>query len=424
MPRAPRPSWSPSRKCWHAFIGERRADGRKREVFAPKSIGERDELKAWEWFRGELERQDRQVDKAPADEMSVHWIAERYLVWAQARVAEGRLEESEYRNKSRHLGIFCEAFGRRVVPTLTPDEMTAFGEALMGGYSAVYARNVCATARAAFNWAVKAKHIAANPVKGYKAPTVPRSAARFAERAEAAAFVGYWRATSRRDTERGSYERLTLLLVRCLIRTGARPKELCRLQWRDIQWRGWTTGAGHTSAKAVIPPDRWKASKVTGKPRTIYFTPALTRALRRMWDRGPKSETWVFVHGAGRGGLGLNEPWKNGSELSKPILKARRRLIAHQEEVRLRIREGAAVHPWEVRRASAEVRDGGHDRLVNYRWRHTAISTLLMLGVDVPTVAELTGTSPDMVYRHYGHILSGHLEKAAEALHAKRLTRT
>jgi integrase len=58
----------------------------------------------------------------------------------------------------------------------------------------------------------------------------------------------------------------------------------------------------------------------------------------------------------------------------------------------------------ERRRAAVKVRDERHDRLVNYRWRHTAISTLLMLGVDVPTVAELTGTSPEMINKHYSHL--------------------
>ncbi len=54
--------------------------------------------------------------------------------------------------------------------------------------------------------------------------------------------------------------------------------------------------------------------------------------------------------------------------------------------------------------------------MVNYRFRHAAASTLLMLGVDVPTVAELLGTSAEMIYRNYGHILDKHLEQAAGKL--------
>jgi integrase len=67
--------------------------------------------------------------------------------------------------------------------------------------------------------------------------------------------------------------------------------------------------------------------------------------------------------------------------------------------------------------------DEGENRLVNYRWRHTAISTLLMLGVDVATVAELTGTSPDMIYKFYGHLLDEHLRGAAEKLMGRKSAR-
>jgi integrase len=415
MPRAPRPRWNKGRRRWYANIGEPDDKGRRREVFAPESLGERDEGKAWEWFHEAQRRREAEVAPVGAD-VTAEWVCEHYLVWAEKRRDEGKLPETEYRNKARHLGIFAALLGKRAVRTITPDDMTAFGERLLGGYSPTYARNVCATARAALNWAVKAKHLEANPIRGFKAPTVPRSPARFAERAEAAAFVGFWRGRADRETVRGQYDRLTLLLERILIRTGARPKELCKLQWSDLRWQGWSTSAGHVAAKAVIPPDRWKAGKVTGKPRTIYFTPALTRALRRVWERGAPDPTWVFVHGAGRGGHGAGQPWPNGSSLSKTILKVRRRLIADQEGIRKRLKAGDAVGAWEARRAAVDVRDEGHDRLVNYRWRHTAISTLLMLGVDVPTVAELTGTSPEMIYRHYGHLLDSHLQSAAERL--------
>ena len=45
------------------------------------------------------------------------------------------------------------------------------------------------------------------------------------------------------------------------------------------------------------------------------------------------------------------------------------------------------------------------------------------MGVDVPTVAELTGTSPEMIYRVYGHLLDSHLQAAAEKLAGPRRVR-
>jgi integrase len=286
MPRQPKPRWSRSHRRWYANIGEAGPDGRRREVYAPPSIAERDEAGAWEWFRAERARLEAEAAPVGVDRITVKWACEHYLAWAETRVAEGRLDSGEYSNKVRHLTIFAKALRSRICRTLTPDDMTAFAEGLLAGYSPTYARNVCATAVAALNWAVKARHLDVNPVRGYKAPSVPRSAARFAERAEAAAFVGFWRSRARRDTERGRHDRRTLLLERVLIRTGARPKEVCKLQWADIRWDGWASASGHVCAKAVIPYDRWKSGKKTGKPRTIYLTPMLTHALRRLRDRG------------------------------------------------------------------------------------------------------------------------------------------
>ena len=203
------------------------------------------------------------------------------------------------------------------------------------------------------------------------------------------------------------------MLERCLIRTGARPKELCGLEWGDIRWAGWRTSAGLVAAKAEIPADRWKAGAATGEYRTIYFTPVLTRALHRE-HRRCGGRRHVFVHGRGQGGRGEGEPWRDGSVLSKVVLRVRRELIARQAEWNATLKSGGTVRPWEARMAAVAVQDDGPDKLSHYRWRHTAASTLLMAGVDVPTVAELLGTSPDMIYRSYGHILDGHLAAAAE----------
>jgi integrase len=80
------------------------------------------------------------------------------------------------------------------------------------------------------------------------------------------------------------------------------------------------------------------------------------------------------------------------------------------------IEAGMDVPAADRRLAAVAIRDEGDDRLTNYRWRHTAASTLLMMGVDTLTVAELLGTSPEMIFRHYGHILDDHLATAASKL--------
>ena len=100
--------------------------------------------------------------------------------------------------------------------------------------------------------------------------------------------------------------------------------------------------------------------------------------------------------------------------LSKALLRIRRELIARQAAIQARVATGATVRPSEAWLASVPVRDTGADRATAYRFRHTAASSLLMAGVDMLTVAELLGTSPEILFRHYGHVLDGHLTAAAE----------
>jgi len=420
MPRAPKPRWRPDRRCWYANVGDPGPDGRAREVYAPPSIGEREEAAAWEWFRSEVKRRE----SAPVDAatLTIEGLCELYLLWAEGRVAEGKLSREHYVNKEYHLGKLADFAGRTPAAALSSEAMGDFVERMRAAHAPNYVANICSSVSAAFNWAVRAKHLGASPITGYEVPAVPRAPERFAERAEAAAFLRFWLRRADRATIAGRYDRLTLLLQRVLIRTGARPGELCRLRWADIRWGAGRTSAGLPFAKAVLPAVRedgaigHKTGRKTGKPRTIYFTPALTRALARVMGRGWRHPVFVFFHGRGRGGKGAGEPWESGSRLSRAPLRVRRELIAAQAEILGRVEAGLPASDRERRLAAVPIRDEGENRVTNYRWRHTAISTLLMMGVDTPTAAELTGTSPEMIYRIYGHLLDSHLAAAAEKL--------
>ena len=57
-------------------------------------------------------------------------------------------------------------------------------------------------------------------------------------------------------------------------------------------------------------------------------------------------------------------------------------------------------------------------KVIAYDYRHTYITDALQRGVDISTVAELAGTSVQMIQRHYGHICQRHdhlKESAAKA---------
>lgn len=56
----------------------------------------------------------------------------------------------------------------------------------------------------------------------------------------------------------------------------------------------------------------------------------------------------------------------------------------------------------------------GLDReVVAYALRHSVITDWIVAGVDVLTVARVTGTSVTMIQKNYGHLISGHAEKLA-----------
>lgn len=421
--RVPKPRWNAGRGRWQANIGEPGKDGRAKEVTFPGSIRECDGDKAWEWMKARLNTQEPQkVDPAG---LTVYQISQLYLQYAESLLNADQLTEPHYTNKVLHLRHFNADHGRRVAKTLDPESVNRTMRRLAAAnYSPSYLANIASTVSACFNWAAGVgKLLASSPIKGFTSPMVPKAAERYADRAEAAAFLGLWRNRLDRTTPAGKFGRITLLMVRVMIRSGSRPGELCKLWWKDIKWDGWTTRGGHTAARAVIPADRWKSGKKTGRPRTVYLTPILTRAIRRFHGDPDLHTRNVFCHGRGRGGLGQGQPWASGSRLSATIRRVRRQAMADIATLKRRRDEPGPWRPLsktEQARAKVTIQDEGDNRLTNYRWRHTAASTLLMMGVDISTVAELLGTSPEMLHRHYSHILSTHLASAADKLGSPR----
>jgi integrase len=423
MARQPGPKWHKAQKLWYARVGERGENNRRKAVYMTRPVGDpavepprgkADEAQAWRWL--EAFRAETEARKVLPGDPSVRALCELYLEWAEGRVTAGEMDPAHYAARTHHLGHLCRyapagayPLGSRRARELTHEALDAAVRAWKAeGYTAHYVRNIVASVLAAFHWAARPgsagegrRLMADHPLEGYRRPSVPHAPERFAERSEAAAFLRFWRSRTKRGTVGGRYARLTILLERCLVHTGARPKELCTLRWGDIKWEAGTTEAGHAFAKATIPPERWKTGKKTGRPRMIYFSPALSRALKREHDRPGRHPWAVFVHGRGRGGVGAGEPWPDGSTLAKTVRRVRREAIT----------------------AGIQIQDTGHQRLTNYRWRHTAASTLLMMGVDVSTVAELLGTSEEMIRRHYGHLLDKHLAAAAEKLTGARSNR-
>lgn len=144
--------------------------------------------------------------------------------------------------------------------------------------------------------------------------------------------------------------------------TGARPTELRLLRWEHMQ---------DDCSRAVMREH--KTAKKVGKARTIYFNATAQRLLKAHRKlAGP-----VFLNKLGK-------PWTKGA------------IVRRMDKLRT---ETGIV-------ATA------------YTYRHSFITRALTAGEDIAVVAELTGTSIEMISRNYGHLdkAKSHLAEAARRM--------
>jgi integrase len=409
--------WDRHALAWRSDVGPRGKNGRRTPVYfrADETGAEIPCSKSGKVAAAKLlddfVKQRNQEELAGAKGLSDPTVEHLRLLWLSHVKRECTLES--YTAAKNGIAQFC-AFTHRGVPyrdrrasTLEATDLDRFIRAKREqGRKPHYLRKLHGVVQAILNWAAN-PHAnrtperllpGGNPLRGMAAPDVPASPERFADVKTIAEFLKAWRRAANRtprEGRRARYTRLTALLLRVVIQTGCRPGEACKAEWGDVKWDAGRTAAGHTFAKIVLPPERWKAGRKTGKSRTIRLTPMLTRAIRREYERPDRHPTHLFVHinRAYRRHGDKTIPWTS-TLLSDRIRRLRREAIAD----------------------GVKLIDEGPNRIVAYLFRHTAASRALMRGMDPTTTATLLGTSPDMLKRHYGHLLDGHLDAAAETL--------
>lgn len=372
MARPGKPWWWNERKCWAATIdGERKT--------APRSIGRKEEGRAWAWYEAV-----RAGGASAADSGTVKSIFESYLQWDRRRVASGDRNAKAHATCCIKVQRLCDApagvgrFADLDAALVRHDLMDRFQARWKAeGLSPGYRRELAVLTKTIFAWAARPvdgrdRLIPESPFAGVKPPPAPPPAERYATRGEAARWLRWLWRSGRRDFA---------LLQRCLIHTGARPSEIARATWGEVRWGE----GGH--GMAVIVRKEWKSARKTGKLRRVYVPERIHRMLRR---RSGAVDAHLFVTPRGL-------PWTSNNLGTTTS----------------RLRDEAVE-------AGVDLPKEGPDRLTCYRWRHTAASTLLMAGVPVSTVAELLGTSVQMIERTYKHLLSGHLAEAAAVLARRR----
>ncbi len=287
-------------------------------------------------------------------------------------------------------------YGERLARTIRAQDLIQMVRAWEeAGYSPSYRARLVRTMKGCWTWAAAAdpyrnpeRLIPANPFKDVKGVHVPQSPERYATRKEIADFLRFaWRRADVRTPLHRKFGRLFVLMLRVMAATGARPGEICDAQWSDF----------HPERRTIVlPPDRHKTGRKTGKPRIIAVPPLLCRAILRVAQKQEHHPVYIFTHKRGKGAerrgaiAEFGEPWE-----SKALSKA----IAH-------IRTEAI-------KAGVPLLASGPNAFVAYRIRHTWISDAIMNGIPTAVAAEMAGTSERMIAQTYGHIVESRIQEAA-----------
>ncbi len=380
MARPGKPWYWQARKCWAVNVNGQRHT-------APRSIGPKDQLGALTWHKSILEGSI----PVTVGNLRVADLCELYLAWDEKRVSANQRNSQSHDLTVIKLTRVCATtiagvkVGKMPAVSIKGQHLKSMllewqGEKKKDGkrLSVNYCRDLASTFKAVFNWAVGQDPplVPSYPFAKTRLPKAPRPASRFATRKEAAQWLRFLWRKGLRDFA---------FLQRCLIHCGARPSELTRATWDEINWNGWKDKAGH--AGAIITRTDWKSARKTGQDRRVYLPASLCRSLRRRMEAAPDPDSTIFQSPR-------HQPW-TASNLATTT----------QRFLKQAIDAGVPL-----------LKDKGPDRLINYRWRHTAASNLLVRGVPIAVVGKLLGTSAKMISEVYGHILDEPLADAASQL--------
>ena len=242
--KTPRPNWSDRRKRWMSRIGTIAASGQARQVFFPLSIGKGDEARAWEWMKS-YQAKNGELN-APLENGTVADLADRFVEMLERQAKGDGLTQDQIdnaktnlANAKTHLAFLCHALGAHPFDKVARRDLQKMVDRIVKSakYKPHYVGHIVTTVAALFKWPRDQGLIAANPAEGgLKKPAAPRTPERFAERAEAAVWIRWCDGRAKAAfPKRRSHSRQFVLMQRVMIRSGARPKELCQSRWEDVR---------------------------------------------------------------------------------------------------------------------------------------------------------------------------------------------
>lgn len=307
--------------------------------------------------------------------------------------------------------ICRQPFNNLTVADITVLDVQRLYTALQAaGASSSAVRKVNTVLTAAFNLAVLWKHTAHNPTKGVTLPRETHDEITFLDQSEAKAFIAACRTEFR------------FAIFELALETGMRPQEYCAVQWSDINFDRGTVRI-RQAIKWGLKGGGWSIGQLKTKAsrRTVQISGELVGRLhaQRQFLAARKAQLEKVIAAP----LILEHMKVKGVNYEK---RAKRRQNAREA---LRNIDGLdLVFPSDagtpMSRNNLNNRDlpdvlkaaGLGSDYSLYSLRHTSITLLLEAGEDVGTIAERCGTSAEMIWRTYGHVLPSMRQRAVSRL--------
>ena len=288
MARPSKPWYWDARKCWAVTVNGQRHT-------APRSIGPNDQLGALTWHKALVDG----AVPVKVGNLQVHQLCDQYLAWDEKRVSANQRDSRSHDLTVIKLTRVCATVvngvkvGKMPATSIKGQHLKSMllewqGEKKKDGkrLSVNYCRDLASTFKAVFNWAVGQDPplVPSYPFVKTPLPKAPEPESRFGTPQEAAQWLRFLWRSGLKDFA---------FLQRCLIHSGARPSELTRATWDEINWNGWKDKAGHSGA--ILTRTEWKSSRKTGKKRKVYLPASLCRSLRRRMKAAPDPDSTIFT---------------------------------------------------------------------------------------------------------------------------------
>lgn len=429
MANAAKVRWIEATKAWRSDVGARSPEtGRRRPVYfrdLPNTAKGRraaeDRLEAFLRERDRAEALDASAHRDPA----VWQVVELYLQHSE-RTVEPRTVAAHAERLNvwqRHApGAYRAALPEgetspgpwtdpRAARSLRAVDLTRVVRAMTAaGHSPNYVLGVIRSAKACWAWAARhdeerqpPRLIPEDVFKDVKGPRLPAAPERYYPPGLAAQLLD-WIDARAADApgDSGAMDRLTALLYRTLYESGARPDEICRATWADLD-----------AAAGCIVYHRHKTSGKTGRARIVPLTADLLARILAARDRPGAHPVYIFTHRRGRGAekrgadaARAGEPWTVGA-LGQRFLKLRRACAA-ATGLDIRVRDGTGHVPEK------------NPECTLYDFRRSFSTDSSSAGHADEAIAKAQGNSPEMQRRIYQTRHAADSVRLAEDVAARR----